>query len=76
MADGEELVTLQETGRMLRRSPSTLRRMIKKGQLKTIACPARPLVLLSSIHEFLASAKGEPLPAPKKRPVKARGRKR
>lgn len=76
MADGEELVTYQETGKMLRRSPSTIRRMVKKGQLRTVAVPSRPLVLLSSIHGFLASAKGETLPAPKKRPVKAKRRKR
>jgi len=76
-ANGDQLITIREACLMLRRSQSTLRRIINSGEILTFPCPVRPLILLSSIHAYLARQTGGKLkPPPKKLPAKAKRRKR
>ena len=49
------VVTFQEAAAILRRSLSTVRRMVRRGLLKAIPCPVRPMILRQSVIDYIAS---------------------
>ena len=56
------LISPAGAAKMLDVSTETIRRMVRRGDLVTVAAPVRPKVTLASLHEFVARAQVEQAP--------------
>lgn len=66
------VVTMAEARRLLRRSASTIYRMINAGLIRRIPCPVRPMILRQSLMDYVMNG-GK---APKKPPARTRRSRR